>query len=103
MQIINFDKIIVIGEYAAADLAIENEIETLRALPFAALGVGESQSFLSNTPAAAKLPKSEGRVSISDRSGNTLGLRQVTVRFSWTGEHGRKIQRQSTTIIANKD
>ncbi len=103
MYTVAFDKSKAVNEYAIAARAINNEMETLRAQPFAALAAGEGLAFVSETPALERLLQAEGEVRIVDRSEGTLGLREISVRVRWRGENGRLIEKQAVTLIANRE
>jgi len=92
-----------LGEAATAMTAIQNEIETLRTLPFDALRATESGPFVSETPALSNLPEARGTVVIKDYDASPSGLKQVTVRLRWLGENGRTIEKSLTTLIADKE
>jgi len=92
----------VLKEYALARSALQNEMETLRALPFAVLQEGPAQPFRSVTPGLEKLVNVKTAVSIIDRSEGGTGLKEVRVTLRWTGEHGRLIEKSLATFIADK-
>ena len=95
-------KLKALHETSIALAAIENEMETLRALPFAALQNTDNGPFLSETPALAQLVKPVPKVVIANYSPDCPGLKQVTVSVRWIGEHGRTIEKSVTTLIADK-
>mgnify|MGYP001496035593 CR=1 FL=1 len=99
---LGLDKTKAANEYAIARTAIDNEIETLRALPFDELKNGRTESFRSRTPALEKLVNAKGIVVITDRTGDTRGLKQVEVILRWKGEYGRLIEKSMTTLISKK-
>lgn len=99
---LGLDKTKAANEYAIARTAIDNELETLRALPFEELKSGTAKSFRSRTPALEKLVNAKGIVVITDRTGDTRGLKQVEVILRWKGEYGRLIEKSMTTLIARK-
>lgn len=102
MHMTAIEKTRALQEYGAADEVLQNEIEALRALPFDELRAGSAQPLHSATPALDRLPRAQATVDILDQSGDTPGLKQVSVKVRWTGEHGRPIERSVETLIARK-
>lgn len=102
MYSIALDKTRTLKEYAVAHTALVNEIETLRALPFDQLADIENGPFQSVTPEIKRLMKVQCHVTITDRSQNNRGLKEVQTTIRWIGEHGRPIEKCLTTLIANK-
>ncbi len=100
---VQMDKTRTLHEYTVAHAALTAEIETLRASSFDALALGDAQPFSSTPPAFQFLHRPRGWVDVADRSGETAGLKAITVHLEWTGEHGRTIHRTLTTMIARKD
>ena len=96
------DKMRALNEYAIAMRAIQNEVETLRSVPFSQLDNTDSGQFRSETPELAMLVNATPTVSITDYDGGRKRLKQVTVSLRWTGEHGRTIEKKVTTLIADK-
>ena len=103
MYLVAMDKTRGINEYAIASTALNNEIETLRAMPFDDLVVGERLPFLSETPSVEMLADAKGSVVIRDRRGETAGLKEARVALRWRGEHGRVIEKSFVTMIASKE
>lgn len=102
MHIVAIEKTRALQEYGVADEVLQNEIETLRALPFEAIAVGSGQPLRSATPALERLTRVQATVDIVDQSAETPGLKQVCVKVRWIGEHGRSIERSVETLIARK-
>jgi len=94
------DKMHAINEYETALCALNNELETLRTLPWEALEPGEGLSFHSETPGVERLHLAEARTFIT-LAENNAELKQVTVRIRWVGEYGRRIEKELTTLIAH--
>ena len=92
-----------IQEHSIASRSLQNEVESLRGLPFDRLEPGTRLDFISGTPEMARLLKVSAWVDIQDREEAPGQLVQVTVSLRWTGEHGRRIKRSVTTLIARKD
>ena len=96
------EKMNAINEYETALCALNNEMETLRATPWDSLEPGEGLPFQSETPDMERLHLAEARTCIAVESGSAV-LKRVTVRICWTGEHGRRIEKELTTLIARTD
>ena len=95
-------KMHAINESAVAMSAIQNEIETLRSIPFAEIENVENAPFRSSTPITAKLVNATPTVTISDYGEPSRSLKKVTVALIWTGEHGRTIEKRITTLISDR-
>ena len=95
-------KLDALRESTIALRAIENELETLRARPYAALGNITDGPFISETPQLTALVNARPSVTIRDYGEGTLRLKEVTVRVVWTGEHGRRIEKSVVTLIGDK-
>ena len=102
MYSLALEKTRAVNEYAIAASVLQNEMETLRALPFEQLADGDTLPFRSATPAVEKLVKAKTSVAVRDRSEGTPGLKEVRVSVAWTGDQGRRIEKTLTTLIANK-
>ena len=102
MYLIGIDKAKGVQEYEIAMQALNNEIESLRAVDFEELKAGTGLPFLSDTPALDRLVNVERNTVIVDKAEETRGLKQVRVRIRWTGEYGRRIEKNLTTLIAKK-
>ena len=104
IQLFHFgiDKMHAVNETNLAMRAIQNEMETLRARPFAQLTNAEQAAFVSDIGEAAKLMNAHPSVTIRDHGTPDLRLKEVTVCMAWTGEHGRRIEKHVTTLIADK-
>lgn len=90
-----------INEANVALRTLENEIETLRSLPFVQLEDMDDGAFRSFTPEAARLVNARTTTTIVAEP-DVPGLKRVIVRIGWTGEHGRAIRKELTTLIAAK-
>ena len=91
-----------VQEHTIASRSLQNEIESLRGLPFDRLEPGARLDFISETPEMARLLNASAWADIHDREDAPGRLLQVTVSLRWTGEHGRRIKRSVTTLIARK-
>lgn len=96
------DKTRALNEYALAERIVRNEIECLRALPFAALEAAENAPFRTRTPGIERLVNAAPAVAIVDRADLAPGLKEVRARIAWTGEKGRTITYELVTLIADK-
>jgi len=102
MYLFGLDKMRAMNETAVAMRAIQNEVETVRAMPFDELRNVEAGPFRSETPETAELVNAVPAVTIRDYDGGARRLKEVTVSIRWTGEHGRTITKRVTTLIADK-
>ena len=93
------DKMQAINEYETALCALSNEMETLRTVPFDALELGDGLPFRSETPGLEHLHLAETLCFIAAEE-DGAALKRVTVRIRWIGEHGRRIEKELTTLIA---
>jgi len=96
------EKMNAINEYETALCALNNEMETLRATAWESQEPGEGLPFQSETPGVERLHLAETRTCIAVENDNAA-LKRVTVRIRWTGEHGRRIEKKLTTLIARTD
>lgn len=103
MHLLAIDKAHTIREEDVVQRALSNEIEYLRAQPFAALAEVKRGPFLSRTPGIERLVGAQATVTIADRSEGNAGLKFVRARIVWRGENGRSIMRELITLIANKE
>ncbi|MBI5092736.1 MAG: hypothetical protein HZB26_09885 [Candidatus Hydrogenedentes bacterium] len=92
-----------VREAALVSSAIRNEVETLRAQPFAALQNGANRPFVSSTPGIDRLPNLHAAVSIEDAFEPSKRIKKITVDAAWSGEHGRTVHRTATTLVADKE
>ena len=94
-----------IADSRVAVRAVQNELETRRALPFDQLTPGESP-FLSKTPEIDRLESLRATVIVADQTlatpGRSGGLRSITATVNWVGEHGRPIEKHLSTLVADK-
>ncbi len=102
MYFFGLDKLRTVNEAAIARTLVQNEIEYLRALPFSELKNGYFESFTSQSLKDAGLLNAVGSVSVRDVPGFEGRLKEVQVALRWTGEYGRVIEQQATTLIAEK-
>ena len=96
------EKMKTINEYETVLCALNNELETLRALPWETLEPGNDMPFRSETPGMEQLHLAEARTFIILENGYNR-LKRVTVRIRWIGEHGRRIEKELTTLITQND
>ena len=83
------EKMNAINEYETALCALHNE-------------PGEGLPFLSETPGMERLYLAEAQTCITAEN-DSAALKRVTVRIRWIGEHGRRIEKKLTTLIAQTD
>ncbi len=96
------EKMRAVDEYETALCVLNNEIETLRAQSWDALEPGAGLPFRS-APLIEGLHLAETQVTIQDAFNGQPGLKQATARIRWIGEHGRPIEKELTTLIAQTD
>ncbi len=96
------DKTRALNEYALAERIVRNELECLRALPFAALEAGENTPFRTQTPGMERLVHATTAVDVRDRADVAPGLKEVRARIAWTGEKGRTIDYELVTLVADR-
>ena len=94
-------KMHAVNENAIVVRALQNEIETLRSLPFDELIEVRDAPFRSVTPELGKLVNTRALVTIETEPDNAR-LQRVTASVAWSGEHGRTIRKSLTTLIADK-
>lgn len=103
MYCVGMNKTRMMQENAAALAAAENELETLRAAPFASLSNGEALPFRSETAGLAGLREAEAGVWIADHPA-APGVKTVRVTVAWIGKLGQGYtERSLTTLIADLD
>ena len=88
-------------EAAIARGAVQNEIETLRVLPFSQLADRENAPFASAGPELKALVRATPSVTIRTRPED--GLKEVDASVRWRGDNGRWIEKRLTTLIADKE
>lgn len=87
-------------ENAAVLRALENELETLRAAPFASLTSGTGQPFRSVSPELERLVGAKAETAIAAVATLENRLREVEVHLTWRGQDGRLISKSLHTFIA---
>lgn len=92
-------KMRVIDESAIAQQAVQNELEVLRAMPFAQLQDGEHE-FVTQDPALQSLVHSKGTITIA--SAEITALKRVDIALRWVTQNGRVAERSVTTLIGGK-
>ena len=95
---IGLDKMAEMREHDVALEVLRNELELLRAQPFAALADGMPPA--AATPVLESLHEPALAVAVAD--GGAPGLKEVSVTLRWQSRHGRWIGRSLTTLIADK-
>ncbi len=97
------DRIRTMRESAIAMRAVQNEMETLRALPYAALTDRTDAPLASVNPDLDQLVWAAPTVTIRSYLDGALPVKEVTVAVVWRGDNGRPIRKSITTLIADKD
>lgn len=90
-----------IKEDAIAMRTIENELETLRALPFEELPEAQTE-FRSDRTELDQLKDARGVVQITPYPANPSLLKQVEVTIHWTGDNGRRRKVSTATLIGDR-
>lgn len=93
-------KLRALDESAIAMQAVQNELETVRATPFAQLQDGEHE-FVTQDPALERLVKPTGTVTIVTVA-DPAGLKQVDISLRWVTQNGRVADRAVTTYVGDK-
>lgn len=93
-------KLGAIDESAIAMQAVQNELETIRAVPFAQLQDGE-HAFVTQDPALERLVKPTGTVTIVSTA-EPAGLKRADISLRWVTQNGRVADRTVTTLIGDK-
>ena len=99
---VGLDKIRVLREECLAARIVQNEVETLRALPFAQLADREKAPFVSKPSGLVLLHNAAPAVTVHPHADPGLALKEVSVSLRWTGEHGRTMEKAVTTLIADR-
>jgi len=90
-------KITMMREYDMATVTLRNEVERLRAMPFASITDGMAVS----APPATLETLYEPALAIKT-SERAPGLKEVALALTWQSRGGRSITRELTTLIADK-
>lgn len=96
------DKIRTMRESGIATRIVQNEVETLRALPFSALDDRKNAPFISPAPGLERLVNGTPALTIRPHPDPALRLKEATVSLRWSGDNGRTMERSATTLIADK-
>ena len=96
------DKIRVVSEFTIADRAIENELDTLRAQPFASLQDTAEKTFMTAPPELTGLHSARAHVEVRPAAALPDRLKEVTLVVRWRTENGRPVERRLTTLVARK-
>jgi prepilin-type N-terminal cleavage/methylation domain-containing protein len=97
------DKMRTMRESAIAVRTIQNEVETLRAMPFAQLTDRENAPFVSAPDGLDSLVHATPSLAIRRHPDPALFLKEVTVSLRWSGDNGRTMKRAVTTLIADTE
>jgi prepilin-type N-terminal cleavage/methylation domain-containing protein len=97
------DKMRTLRESAVASRAVQDQIETLRSKPFAALEDRDHAPFHGPKPDLALLVNATPALTIRPYADSALRMKQVEVSVRWTGDNGRTMERSATTLITDKE
>ena len=92
----------VLNEYTQAMEALQNELETLRALPFESLRNVKHGPFVTQPRVLRRLVNARPRTTIRDYPESGGALKEVRVTLKWTSENGRTITKRLVTLIAQR-
>ena len=102
MFLYGLDRLHTLNQRETALLALRNEVEARRALPFEALTDVEEEPFISVTPELDKLHLAQGLVTVETLEGDSPpSLKRLTVRVAWIGEYGRRIEKETVTLVTD--
>jgi Tfp pilus assembly protein PilV len=97
------DKLKATRDAAIAERAVQNQVEALRAMPFAELKDCENAPFnAASEPDFGRLVKATPTLTIRSNAAG-LRMKKVAVAVQWVGENGRKLERKAATLIADKE
>ena len=97
------DKIRTMREASIAGRAVQDQIEALRAIPFAELTDRDKAALVSPAPDLSQLVNATPTLTIRPYSDSALRLKEVEVSIRWTGDNGRTMKQSATTLIADKE
>jgi Tfp pilus assembly protein PilV len=97
------DALHAVRESSLVATAIRNEVEALRAAPFASLKSGPDVQLQCKEPGLDQLVNLRMTVRIDDAFDTNLRIKWISVDATWSGEHGRIMRRNATTLIADKE
>lgn len=95
------EKVRAVQEMHRAQTVAQNQLERLRALPFGELTETE-RAPVPTVPALENLVKARIEKTIRAYGEPRLGLREVEVRVSWTGDAGRPMHASARTLVSDK-
>jgi Tfp pilus assembly protein PilV len=97
------DKLKATRDAAIAERAVQNQVEALRAMPFAELKDCENAPFNAESELDfGRLVKAAPPLTIRSNA-DGLRMKEVAVAVQWVGENGRKFERKAATLIADKE
>lgn len=97
------DKMRTLREAAMASRAVQDQIEIIRSKPFSALKDREQAPFMGPAPDLSALVNATPALTIRSLADSDLRLKEVLVSVRWTGDNGRTMKRDATTLIADKE
>ncbi len=102
MYNVGLDKIRTVRESAKALQLVVNQVETVRAMPFAELTERDKAPFIGPEMDLDGLAKATPALTIRSFGEPGLNLKEVTASLSWTGENGRRIEKKITTLVGRR-
>ena len=103
MYDVMLDKVRAMRENDIAVCALQNEMETLRAMPFEALAERTGAPFVSHTPDMEQLVQVLPTVDVRPYGQPALALKEVRISVRWRGDNGRVIEKTLSTLIGRKE
>jgi len=103
MYDVMLDKVRAMRENDIAVCALQNEMETLRAMPFEALAERTGAPFVSHTPDIEQLVQVLPTVDVRPYGQPALALKEVHISVRWRGDNGRVIEKTLSTLIGKKE
>ena len=103
MYDVALDKTRAMREAGIAVCALQNEVESLRAIPFEELTERSGAPFVSRTPDMDSLVQVSPAVDIHPYGDPAFALKEVHASVRWRGDNGRVIEKTVTTLIGKKE
>jgi len=103
MYDVTIDNVRAMREADIAVCALQNEMETLRAMPFESLTERAGAPFVSRTPDMDQLVQVTPTVEVRPYGDPVLALKEVRASVRWRGDNGRVIEKTLTTLIGKRE
>ena len=103
MYDVTIDKVRAMREADIAVCALQNEMETMRAMPFESLTERAGAPFVSHTPDMDQLVQVTPTVDVRPYGDPVLALKEVRASVRWRGDNGRVIEKTLTTLIGKRE